>query len=246
MYLLAIETSSAQGSVALYEGDSSVEEVLFTAGLVHGREVTSRVQDLLSRHGIGPGGLDAIGVSIGPGSYTGIRVGVTAAKTLAFALGIRVVAVSSLEAIAGGVHRDRDGDIAVLVDGKQGHLYRALFRSNGEALRRMSPDGLLDLGLVEESGWREIPPRAVLVGDGTEAFLQRVPAAAGSFCRTDRGLDSPRASVVGQLAVSGVLCSDALDGRTKVHKLVPIYLRPSEAERRRGLSPAAKEEGTNA
>ena len=113
MILLAVETSSARGSLALREGSRPVREVLFEEGLVHGREVTARLDELLRLEGLGPGAIGAIAVGIGPGSYTGIRVGVTAAKSLAFALRIPIVAESSLLVLAAGAAAPDRGDAAV-------------------------------------------------------------------------------------------------------------------------------------
>ena len=82
MLSLALETSSLRGGVAILRGSSCLEESIFKEGLQQGRELIQRVSDLLRRVGQEPGDLGAIAVSKGPGSYTGIRVGVTAAKTL--------------------------------------------------------------------------------------------------------------------------------------------------------------------
>src|SRR6266511_1772193 len=100
MLLLAIETSSSRGSIALLEGRELIEEAPFPEGLVHGREITVHLEEVMTRRGIAPGKLEAIAVGVGPGSYTGIRVGVTAAKTLAFALRIPVIPESSLRVTA--------------------------------------------------------------------------------------------------------------------------------------------------
>src|SRR5882672_7052827 len=100
MILLAIETSSARGSLALFREDEPIGSAPFPEGLVHGREITVHLAEMMDRLRLAPRDLGALAVGVGPGSYTGIRVGVTAAKTLAFALKVPVIAVSSLQAIA--------------------------------------------------------------------------------------------------------------------------------------------------
>ena len=220
----------------MYMGTKLVEEVPFDEGLVHGREVTIRVKKLLAGHGLGPSSLSAVGVSVGPGSYTGIRVGVTAAKTLAFALGLAVVPVSSLEAIActvadqGALEGPRE--VVVLIDGKQRHVYVARFRVEAAVVERLSGDQLVDLDGPADA----VPtfaPEAVLVGDGVDAFLARIDAdVAAQWVLGEESWRWPRASALGRRAVEKFLSGDTLKSREEVHGLVPVYLRPSEAERR--------------
>ena len=100
MIFLAIETSDPRGSLALFDQEGVREEELFSDDMAHAREFAVRIDDLLRRGGFTPRDLRGISVSAGPGSYTGCRVGVTAAKTLGIALRIPVVAVSSLEVMA--------------------------------------------------------------------------------------------------------------------------------------------------
>src|SRR5262245_281539 len=124
--VLAIETSSAQGSLALLEGPALLEETVFPEGLVHGRELTVHLESLMARLGLAPRSIQAIAVGVGPGSYTGIRVGVTAAKTLALALRVPLLARSSLEVIASAALGSRAGPgpppVVPVIDGKQRHL----------------------------------------------------------------------------------------------------------------------------
>ena len=100
MIFLAIETSDPRGSLALFDQEGVREEALISGDMAHAREFAVRIDDLLRRGGFTPRDLQGISVSAGPGSYTGCRVGVTAAKTLGIALRIPVVAVSSLEVMA--------------------------------------------------------------------------------------------------------------------------------------------------
>src|ERR1041385_7260324 len=137
MLLLAIETSSARGSLALFSDGGLVAEAVFPEGLVHGREITVHLRDLLAARGLGAARLRAIAVGVGPGSYTGIRVGVTAAKMLAFALQIPVIAESSMRVIAAGAASLAGADTApsggglpvvVAIDGRQGQVYMSRHR----------------------------------------------------------------------------------------------------------------------
>ena len=101
MLFLAIETSSTRGSLALLSAETCLKESFFPEGLIHGREIMTQLDELLRHAGAGPRDLKAVSVSGGPGSFTGLRVGITAAKSLAFALRIPAVAESSLKVLAG-------------------------------------------------------------------------------------------------------------------------------------------------
>lgn len=265
IYLVAIETSSAHGSLALFCGQALAEESRFPEGLVHGREVSVHLDGLMARHHLKPEDLRALAVSVGPGSYTGIRVGVTAAKTLGFALGIPVLAVSSLEVLAqngiqdlpgSGPHRtspfgsEEKGPAALLVvvDGKQGSLYWAAFRPGKSGLEPWSGDQLLQLHSLESSSCTAFGSRlqgdALVFGDGADLLLARWPPAEAShlpsrdrFRRAPAAWDWPRAAALGRCALqkwprdpADPLFSDP----RATHRLVPVYLRPSEAELKLG------------
>src|SRR3990167_786448 len=105
MKVLSIETSSSVGGVALLDGDRLVDEVTFEKGMIHGRELTPSIQNICERNGVKLNEMSLIGVDIGPGSYTGLRVGLATAKGLVYALNKTgaqtvLVGVSSLEAMA--------------------------------------------------------------------------------------------------------------------------------------------------
>ncbi len=246
MYLLALETSSAQGSIALHRDEDLVEECRFDEGLVHGREVIPRIRAMLRSHDLDVTDIEAIGVSIGPGSYTGVRVGVTAAKTLAYALGAAVVPVSSLEVIAASAADSvADGTtLVVVVDGKQRHLYVAVFEVAGGEVARLADDHLVDLRDPRALAER-ISAGATLVGDGVDLLLDALPdAAASRVSRADRVSDVPRAAVLGRIASRAHRSGGGLRDRVSVHALAPVYLRASEAERRRGLRVSLRDSGT--
>ena len=138
MIYLAIETSDPRGSLALFDNDGVRQEDTFSSDMAHAREFADRIDNLLRQGGFAAGDLGGISVSIGPGSYTGCRVGVTAAKTLAIALRIPVVALSSLEVMAAfamespGSRREAGGgavdSFIPVLDGRRGFFYGAHFR----------------------------------------------------------------------------------------------------------------------
>jgi tRNA threonylcarbamoyladenosine biosynthesis protein TsaB len=229
--ILAIETSQPRGSVAwsAAPGATAVEEE-FSIGLVHAREILPRIESLRARAGFSRGEIGAVAVSAGPGSFTGVRIGIAAAKALAWALGRPALAVSSLEVIARNCRSD--GEVAVLLDARRGRAYGARFRRSGDALRRLSPDR----SLPPEEFFRELPAETRLVGAGSRTL----PGAA-AFDRLPEACDTPRAAELGRVA------RERLDSIARgeapapveledVHRLVPFYLMRTGAEEARGLA----------
>lgn len=263
MLLLAIETSSARGSMALHdvEAASLLAEAPFPEGLVHGREITVHLQEMMSRRGLAASRLAGIAVGLGPGSYTGIRVGVTAAKTLAFALGIPVIPESSLRVMAanlgqlGNVKLDSKTDVQVVpaIDGKRRQIYLARYRvrRSGEReedvsleVAREVEERVLDLstsGTTDGPRWMEelrgiLTPGAVVVGDAAEIVIEAARGAGqDGMVRGPRDCDWPRAAVLGDLACRTAAGHLPRFDEEMIHGLVPIYLRPSEAERKFGI-----------
>ncbi|MCZ6795711.1 MAG: tRNA (adenosine(37)-N6)-threonylcarbamoyltransferase complex dimerization subunit type 1 TsaB [Planctomycetota bacterium] len=242
MRFLAIETSGARGSLALFEGGRCLDEMTFPEGLVQSREIASGILELSSRKGVKIPHLEGIAVGQGPGSYTGSRVGVTAAKTLGFALKIPVVAVSSLEVLArGAVERARLGaadreapiTLAPILDGRRGFFYGAAFAcsppsaaAEGIALRRSAPDRVGRPADIREL----LAPGTWLLGDGADPFLEALGGDPfrETLGRTPRECDLPSARALGEIAAT--LFADRPFDEEALHRLEPAYLRPSEPE----------------
>ncbi len=143
--ILAVETSSRVGSVALALGPNLLAETTFTAPLRHSAEIFPAIVELLNRSGRSPSDLDQVHLSIGPGSFTGLRIAVAAAKAMHLANGVRIVAVDSLDAIAANVKdaslegafqsisedSSRTLRLATLLDAKRGQFYTAVYEYDG-------------------------------------------------------------------------------------------------------------------
>jgi tRNA threonylcarbamoyladenosine biosynthesis protein TsaB len=260
MFFVAIETSGLRGSLALFSDGVCLSESVFEEGLVHGRELTARLEETLAREGLKARALEGIAVGVGPGSYTGIRVGVTAAKSLAFALRIPLVAESSLCIIAAnaaagpfppGVEPAPAAGpvrIAAILDARQSRFFAALFdvtppaaqgaatsALRADAVRRLTPDAAgLPGAIVETIALAARGGAAIVAGDGADAFLRAEEVAssgaAARLARAPREWDVPRARVLGLLVAEGMAAA-RFDAEA-VHALEPAYLRVTEAERR--------------
>ena len=141
MRVLAIESCGIQGGVALAEDGRTLGETIFESGMVHGRDIAPSIEALCRSAGVALESLDRIAVDVGPGSYTGLRVGIAAAKGLCLALGKPAAAVASLDALAAQVTVDA---VATVLDAKWDQVYGALLARDRER-------DLLGLGLPARS-----------------------------------------------------------------------------------------------
>ena len=232
--ILAIETSQARGSVAWSATpDAETVELLFPVGLVHGREILPKIEELRTRCGFDRQEIATVAVSAGPGSFTGARIGVSAGKALAYALGCRVLGISSLETIARNALTTSpalpsEASIAVVLDARRQLLYGARFRRANDALQRESADCAADVSEYFAS----LPAGTHLLGDGA-----RTLPGVEKFDLLPEALDLPRAETVVTLAREQLTALAAGTAPpvewTDPHALVPLYLRRTPAEEAR-------------
>ena len=174
MKILALETSAKAVSAAVTEDGKVLCSGYQDTGLTHSRTLMPIVEGILKNTGLTVRDCDAIAVAVGPGSFTGIRIGVAAAKGLAFAADKPAVAVSTLEAMARNVSH-MEGLIICAMDARRNQVYNALFRSDGTGTpRRLTEDRAISLpDLAEEVAAMEGP--RIVLGDGASS----VPEGSG-------------------------------------------------------------------
>ena len=146
MILLAFDTSSGHGSLALFRDGALLEERAVEAPDGFGHVLFGEIEALLGRHGLALGDVGRIAAASGPGSFTGIRVGLTAAKALAEATGCQVVGISTLRAVASF---GTSGRRAAVIDARRGEVYAGLYGADLEALaaERVGPLAALEVAL---------------------------------------------------------------------------------------------------
>ncbi len=227
MKILALETSAKSVSVAVTEDGAVLCRSYLNVGLTHSRTLMPLLDDMLKNAGLTAADADLVAVAAGPGSFTGLRIGVAAAKGLAWALDKPCCAVSTLEAMAMNL-RHTDGTVLCAMDARRDQIYNALFSAAGGSLRRLCDDRAIDLAsLCDELKESRFAP--VIVGDGAAlccAYLKD----AGVSCR----IAPPE--LVMQNAVGVALAAQEMARRGETvspQELVPRYLRLSQAERER-------------
>ena len=227
MKILALETSAKAVSAAVSEDGKILCSGYQDTGLTHSRTLMPIVEHILKNTGLTVADMDAIAVAAGPGSFTGIRIGVAAAKGLAFAADKPAVGVSTLAAMARNV-AFCDGLVICAMDARRQQVYNALFEAKDGQLTRLTPDRAIALEELAEE-LRSDPRPKTVVGDGAKLCLAHL-TAAGIPCRL-----AP-AHLVMQNAISVALEAEAMAAKGKLvsaQALEPVYLRPAQADRLR-------------
>jgi tRNA threonylcarbamoyladenosine biosynthesis protein TsaB len=218
---LAIETSGRAGSLAIAEDGRVLEEERFSHGLKHAAGIVPIIDRMCASRGWTPADLQEVYVSAGPGSFTGLRVGITVAKTLALATGARVVAVPSVDVLARNAPPGWQNLIIVL-DAKRDQIFTASFENRDGELVPHEPARLDSLTAMLAR-----TPRPVhLLGEGIPFHEKFIPKDDPGVLLTEPGMWQARASVVAEL---GQRLSR--DGHfADPMRLTPIYIRRPEAE----------------
>ncbi|MCD2175368.1 tRNA (adenosine(37)-N6)-threonylcarbamoyltransferase complex dimerization subunit type 1 TsaB [Rhizobium sp. C4] len=174
MIVLAIDTAGVDCSVAVYDdaADTVLAHAQETLGKGHAERLAAMIDDVMRQAALKPADLSRIGVTIGPGSFTGIRVGVAAARGLALALGIPAIGVTTLEVLAETARRAGEtGAIIAAIDAKRGEVYLQPFDETGQATAE--PQALL----LEEARSVVASRAAKLVGSGQAALADGLAEA---------------------------------------------------------------------
>ena len=223
MLTLAFESSAKAASVTLCEDGRLISQVIQCSGLTHSRTLLPMAEDLLKNAETEMKQIDCFAVAQGPGSFTGIRIGIATVKGLAWAADKPCIGVSTLAAMAwNGVAAG--GLICAVMDARRSEVYNALFRIEDGRPVRLCPDRAISLSALTEE-LRERGEAPFLVGDGTEL--------ASAFFR-EQHLDHrvPPENVRWQNAW-GVAMEAAGKELCTSQELLPVYLRLSQAERER-------------
>lgn len=228
MKILGLESSAKSASVALSEGGKILARSFQNSGLTHSRTLLPMAEDLLKNCGLTMADIDAVAVAAGPGSFTGLRIGISAAKGLAWARELPCAAVSTLEAMAQNL-RHMDGCLIICaMDARRSQIYNAVFLARGDTLERLCPDRAIAIADVAEEV-KDDSRAKIIVGDGALLCynsLNELGIACHLAPEHLRMQDAVGVCLCAEeAAASGALVSSAA--------LQPTYLRLSQAERER-------------
>ena len=227
MKILAFETSAKAASAALTENGKLLAESYQNTGMTHSQTLMVMAQDLLKQCGLTARDVDAVAVANGPGSFTGVRIGVAAAKGFAWGREIPCVGVSTLEAMALTLGAWQ-GYVCPVMDARRSQVYNALFHVSGGKMERIREDRAISLADLGEE-LKNLEEPIFLVGDGSNLCYN-------TLLETVTGLVLPPEHRMHQRASGVALAAEALlaaGGTFSGAELVPNYLRLSQAERER-------------
>ena len=227
MLILAFETSAKAGSVALHDGFSLLGESYCNTGLTHSQTIMTMAEDLLKTCDLTPEAVEAVAVAAGPGSFTGVRIGVAAAKGFAWGKELPCYGISTLEAMALSLGA-YEGYVIPVMDARRSQVYNAVFKAENGCLTRLTEDRAISLSDLEAE-LRSFTGPIFLVGDGSVlTFNTLKPQIPGLVLPPEHRLHQ-RASGVAVAAAQLIAKGEPGDGAT----LTPNYLRLSQAERER-------------
>lgn len=229
MFVIGLETSGFVGSVALLrEGQLLEQRSLGEAGRRHAQSLVLELHELLQSHGAKPLDVEAIAVSKGPGSFTGLRVGLVCAKTFAYATGCQFVAIDTFEATADNCPPDVR-DVWIVENAQRGDFFVGRYaRDETGSWSQTAPIQTL----AAEEWLAARPTDETITGPGlAHAELQAVRARL----LTDEAFARPRAGTIAKLGQRRLLARDATSSPDDFDfwKAVPFYIRPSAAEEQR-------------
>jgi tRNA threonylcarbamoyladenosine biosynthesis protein TsaB len=222
MFILGIETSTKTGSVAVISGDAVIAQYSLNIEVTHSERLMSTVDRVLKDIGIAIADMDGFAVAIGPGSFTGLRIGLAAIKGLAFATGKPVAAVPTLKALAWNLPH-ASHPVCPLLDARKNEVYAALYQYEGLRLVQLMPEATIPLAEIAD----RVPGTVLFTGEASRLYQQAIEKAFG-----DRAFFAPRtaclpsAAAVAEIGLGIIQNGEHIDPDS----LTPLYIRRPEAE----------------
>lgn len=236
MYILSLDSTAVAASVALCDGERLLALTTIENGNTHSETLLPLIEGTLDRFGLRPHDMGLLACSAGPGSFTGVRIGVSTIKGLGFESNIPCIGVSTLEALAYNLV-SFEGLICPVMNARRNQVYNALFECRDGSLTRLCDDRAIALTELDEELFERGQSPVYLVGDGYDLSYKQLVQSKPLLRTTPVVLRTQNAYSVAQIAraryESGICTTHA--------ELVPVYLRPCQAERERMERLAAAE-----
>ena len=225
MIILSVDSATPVAAVAVCQDGVILAEEMLNVGNIHSVQLMPMIADVLAKSGIKIKEVDAVAVSQGPGSFTGLRIGMATAKGLAQGAGIKLITVPTLDSLAENLW-GLSGLVCPILNAKKNEVYSAVYRFNGEKAERLSEYlAIAPADLIKELGKNS--ENIYFLGDGVAVYKEMLVEALGEkakFAKADKMLNSGAA-----LAVLGY--EKALKGEfAELYTAEPIYIRKCEAQ----------------
>ena len=227
MLILAFETTAKAGSVALLEDGKLLAESYQNTGLTHSQTLMVLAEDMLKAAGKTMADVNAVAVAEGPGSFTGVRIGVAAAKGLAWGAELPCYGVSTLESMALTLGAYQ-GYVCPVMDARRNQVYNALFYVNSGLMDRVCEDRAISLAELKTE-LEHLDGPIFLVGDGSNLTYNTLKDAVPELILPPEHRMHQRASGAALAAAAKIAAGDPGDAAS----MTPNYLRLSQAERER-------------
>jgi tRNA threonylcarbamoyladenosine biosynthesis protein TsaB len=222
MYILGIETSTKTGSVAIVSENAVIAQYSLNIEVTHSERLMATVDRVLKDTGVAISQFDGFAVAIGPGSFTGLRIGLSTVKGLAFATGKPVAAVPTLKALAWNLPHSAY-PICPLLDARKHEVYAALYTFDGQALVQVLDERVIALSRLSE----QLSGKTVFTGEAAHLFRAEIIETFG-----ERALFAPRSAVLPSAAAVGEIGLAMIRNGEQADPdgLTPLYIRRPEAE----------------
>ncbi|PID58932.1 tRNA (adenosine(37)-N6)-threonylcarbamoyltransferase complex dimerization subunit type 1 TsaB [candidate division KSB3 bacterium] len=222
MHILGIDTSTMTGSIAVISNDRLLAEYSVNTKTTHAERLIPSIDVVLRAASLTVWDLDGIAVSSGPGSFTGLRIGMTTARSLAYSIQKPLVGVSSLDALA-AQYLYCSLLVCPVLDARKKEVYSALYRNTGSRVQRLSGYRAIAPELLV----KDIQEPVLFLGDGVVPYGDRLQSLLGEMALfADPAHLLPRASLVAALGRERLVAGDIDD----YFSLTPTYIRKSDAE----------------
>ena len=222
MYILGIETSTMTGSIAIICDERLIVEYSVNTKTTHAERLLTSIDLVLQSASLTVQELDGIAVASGPGSFTGLRIGITTAKSIAYSIGKPIVGVPSLDALA-AQYLHSDLLLCPIFDARKKEVYSAFYRNTGGQVQRLSDYSVI----TPENLVKDLEEPVLFLGDGVAPYRQQLTSLMGERALfSDPAHLPPRGSLVATLGSRRLADGDYDDS----FALTPCYIRKSDAE----------------
>jgi tRNA threonylcarbamoyladenosine biosynthesis protein TsaB len=227
MKILAIETATMLGGIALLNDSAGlIAEIRLNVKSTHSERLMTGLDHILKQSSLTISDIDFFALSIGPGSFTGLRIGLSTVKGLSYATGKPVVTVPTLEAMALNFPYCKY-PLCTLLDARKNEVYAALFRWDGDGFKRLLRESAMPVSKLAETITQYIEDKVLLTGEGTLLYRDKIIKYLGEraiIASPEKMTPSPA-----NVAILGI--RKALKGEfSELSSIVPFYIRRSEAE----------------